>query len=150
MLIALLLAAATPTFDPLLFFAGQTRGEGQLKVVLRAEVPVSVRGTGRMDSDTLVLDQVVAEGTKPPRVRQWRLKKVAAGRYEGTLTDAQGPVVGEVDGSTLHLRFTSSSGFQVQQWLTLAADGRSAANHLQARRFGIVVATLNEKIDKLD
>lgn len=151
MMIALLLAAATPTFDPMRFFAGQTRGAGKLKVVLRPHVPVSVRGNGRLEPDgTLVLDQLVVEGDKPPRTRQWRLTRVRPGRYEGTLTDARGKVVADAEGPVLHLSFTTADKFQVQQWLTLAADGRSAANHLQARRFGIVVATLDEKIDKLD
>lgn len=150
MLIALLLTATAPAFDPLRFFAGRTHGEGQLKVVLRARTPVSVQGTGHMDADTLVLDQAVTEGTKPPRRRQWRLRKVASDRYEGTLTDARDSVVGEVAGPVLHLRFTSSGGFQVQQWLTLTADGRTAINHLEARRLGIVVARLDERIVKLD
>jgi hypothetical protein len=150
MLIALLLAAAVPDFDPLRFFAGRTQGEGQLKIVLRARVPVSVRGMGRMEGDTLVLDQVVEEGAKPPRTRRWRLRKVAPTRYEGTLTDARGTVVAEADGPRLRLRFTSNDGFQVRQWLTLAADGRSAANRLEARRLGVTVATLDERIAKVD
>jgi len=150
MLIALLLATAVADFDPLRFFAGRTRGEGQLKVVFRARVPVTVRGAGRMDGDTLVLDQVVEEGAKPSRTRRWRLRKVAPTRYEGTLTDARGIVVAEVDGPLLRLRFTSTGGFQVRQTLTLAADGRSAANRLEARRLGVIVATLDERIARID
>lgn len=151
MLMTLLLAAAAPAFDPLRFFAGQTRGEGQLKVVLHAHVPVAVRGTGRMEDDgTLVLDQIVTEGSKPSRTRQWRLRRVSPNHYEGMLTDARGMVVADAVGPVLHLSFTTTNKFQVQQWLTLAADGRSAANRLEARRLGIVVAVLNEKIEKID
>lgn len=151
MLIALLLAAATPDFDPFRFFAGQTRGEGALKVILRGPVAVTVEGAGRVDPDgTLVLDQVIAEGQKPPRTRQWRLRRVAPGRYQGTLTDARGPVLGEVTGDRLHLRFTTPQGFKVEQWLTLAPDGRSAVNRLEARRLGVKVATLDERITKRD
>lgn len=151
MLIALLLAAATPTFDPLTFFAGQTRGEGQLKVVLRRRVTVSVDGTGKVMKDgSLVLDQVVTEGTKAPRVRRWHLRRTAPDRYEGTLTDAAGAVTAEVQGPRLHLSFITPSGFRVQQWLTLAPDGRSADNVLLARRFGVTVASLHERIAKVD
>jgi len=149
MLTALLLAAAI--FDPLSFFAGHTSGNGRLKVVLRRGVQVSVSGSGRIGPDgALVLDQTVLEGAKPSRTRRWHLRQTAPGRYEGTLTDARGPVVGEVHGRRLHLRFTSTSGFKVQQWLTLSADGRSADNLLKASRLGVRVATLRERIAKLD
>lgn len=151
MLTALLLAAAAPTLDPLRFFVGRTHGEGRLKVVLRAHVPVEVRGSGRIeDGGTLVLDQVVTEGGKPPRDRQWRLRRVSPNHYKGTLTDARGKVVADADGQVLHLRFSTSSGFQVQQSLTLAPDGRSVSNRLVARRFGVTVATLMERITKVD
>jgi len=149
MLTAFLLAAAT--FNPLGFFTGHTSGDGRLKVVLRRGVPVSVSGSGRVESDgTLVLDQTVLEGTKPARTRRWRLQRTAPGRYEGTLTDARGPVVGEVNGRRLYLRFTSTSGFRVRQWLTLSADGRSADNLLKASRLGVTVATLRERIRRID
>ncbi len=59
-------------------------------------------------------------------------------------------VNGDVDGPRLHLRFSTKDGFDVEQWLTIADDGRSAANTLKARRFGITVATLTEKITKLN
>ena len=151
MLIALLLAGSTPTFDPIRFFEGATRGEGMLKIVLRAQAPVGVVGEGRVDADgTLTLDQDVAQGKAASKHRTWRLRQTAPGRYEGTLTEARGLVRGEVDGPRLHLRFTSLSGFQVEQWLTLANDGRSAINLLEARRFGLIVAKLTETIRKAD
>lgn len=90
MLLSLALAASVTSFDPLRFFAGETRGVATLKVILRASRPVSVRGSGRIDHDgVLTLDQIVTEGDKPPRPRHWRLRQIAPGRYEGTLTDAR-------------------------------------------------------------
>lgn len=151
MMLALLLAAATPTFDPLTFFAGQTRGQGQLKIVLRRRVAVSVTGTGTVKPDgSLVLDQLITEGGKPQRSRRWMLRRVSAYHFEGTLTDAAGPVVAEAQGARLHLSFTTLSGFKVEQWLTLAADGRSADNLLLARKLGVTVARLHERIVKID
>jgi hypothetical protein len=150
MLLSLALAASVPTFDPLRFFAGETRGTAQLKVILRKARPVTVRGTGRIDRDgILTLDQIVTEGDKPPRPRHWRLRQIAPGRYSGTLTDARGPVSGMVEGPTLRLAFTSTGGFRVRQTLTLQPDGRSLANRLEARRFGVRVAVLTERIVKL-
>lgn len=151
MLIPLLLAAAVPAFDPLRFFAGGTRGAGTLKVILRRRVPVTVSGRGSLAPDgRLILDQVIAEGGKPPRRRRWHLKSVAPGRYEGALTDAAGPVSGDLAGSRLRLSFATPSGFKVQQWLTLAPDGRSVDNLLIARRLGVPVARLHERIVKVD
>lgn len=153
MLLFLALAGATaaPAFDPLRFFTGATRGTAQLKVILRAAKPVTVRGSGRRQPDgALVLDQWVTEGSKPPRPRHWRLWQIAPGRYTGTLTDARGPVTGAVQGRTLRLSFTSDGGFRVRQTLTLQPDGRTLANRLEARRFGIRVAVLTERIVKID
>jgi hypothetical protein len=152
MLLLLALAgAAAPPFDPLRFFTGATRGTAQLKVILRAAKPVTVRGTGRRQPDgALVLDQWVTEGDKPPRARRWLLRQTAPGRYAGTLTDARGPVTGTVRGRTLQLSFTSDGGFRVRQTLTLQPDGRTLANRLEARRFGIRVAVLTERIVKVD
>ncbi len=152
MLIALLLAVtAAPSFEPLRFFAGRTAGNGQLKVIFRRRVPVSVVGSGKIEADgSLTLDQVIAEGAKPPRVRRWRLRQIGPHRYTGSLTDAGGPVVAIADGRRLHIRFSTPSNFNVEQWLTLAPDGRSADNLLVARRFGVPVARLRERISKVD
>jgi len=151
MLAALLLTAAVANFDVYRFFAGETAGVGELKVVLRSREPVRVKGTGRIDPDgTLILDQEIAQGTRPLRTRQWRLRRVGPSRYQGSLSDARGMVNGDVDGPRLHLRFASKDGFDVEQWLTLADDGRSASNTLKARRFGVTVATLTETITKLN
>ncbi|MFK3890279.1 DUF3833 family protein [Sphingomonas sp. NPDC079357] len=153
MLISLALAAAPvePAFDPLRFFTGQTRGTARLKVILRKAKPVTVRGTGKMRADgTLVLDQMVTDGGGPPRARRWLLRETTSGHYAGTLSDARGPVIGEVSGTTLRLSFTSDGGFRIRQTLTLQPDGRTLANRLEARRFGIRVAVLTERIVKVD
>lgn len=152
MLIALLLAVtAAPSFEPLRFFAGRTAGNGQLKVIFRRRIPVSVVGSGKIEADgSLTLDQVIAEGVKPPRVRRWRLRQLGPHRYAGSLTDARGPVVATTNGRRLHIRFNTPSNFNVEQWLTLAPDGRSADNLLVARRFGVPVARLRERISKVD
>lgn len=146
----LLGATEPPRFDAIAFFSGRTEGVGRLKVVLRAGQPIRVDGRGRMNGDTLVLDQMVARGDEPAKARQWRIRQVAPGRYTGTLSDAKGLIVGQSIGDRLQLNFTTTSGFQVEQSLTLAPGGRSAQNKLTAKRFGVTVATLDETIRKLD
>jgi hypothetical protein len=96
----------------------------------------------------LLLDQTVTEGDKPPRARQWRLVEVAPGRYEGTLTDAIGPVRGEARGNLLVLEYTMEGSFKVRQELTLAPDGMRADNRLKVSQLGITEAVLAEDIRK--
>ena len=96
----------------------------------------------------LVLDQVVTEGDKPLRQRQWRLTEVAPGRYEGTLSEAIGPVEARAEGNRLVITFTIKGGFAVRQELTLAPDGRSAANVLKVKKLGMTLAVLSEDIRK--
>jgi len=151
--------AEAPRFDPFVFFAGESRGEGVLNKALSDPVPVRVESRGRIvveprheaswdapDTRVLVLDQVVREGEKPPRQRQWRLTEVAPGHYQGTLTDAIGPVTGRATGNRLVLEYRMEGSFQVRQELTLSADGSRAANILTVSQLGVTVAVLAEEI----
>lgn len=143
-------AAEPPRFDAIRFFSGATEGTGRFKVVLRAGQAVRVEGRGRVEGDTLVLDQVVTREGTAPKPRQWRIRQVSPGRYTGTLTDAKGPITGTSSGDRLDLHYTSTGGFAIDQQLVLAPDGRSAQNRLVAKRFGVTVATLDETIRKTD
>ena len=144
-------AAAEPRFDLFTFFSGRTHGEAQLKVMLKGSQAVTVEGRGRIEGgDTLILDQTVTEAGKPPRERRWRMQQSSPGFWSGTLSDATGPVTASVDGNRLHIEFAAPRGLAVEQWLTLAPDGRSAHNLLTAHKFGVQVATLDETITKLD
>jgi hypothetical protein len=151
--------AEAPRFDPFTFFVGQSRGEGVLAKVLSDPVPIRVESRGRIEVETrpgalwaepprkvLVLDQVVHEGDKPARQRQWRLVEVAPGCYEGTLSDAIGPVAARSEGNRLAITFTIKGGFAVRQELTLSPDGARAANVMRVSKLGVTVAVLSEDI----
>lgn len=142
--------ALAPRFDALAFFSGHTLGTGSLKKILGGTEKTEVHGTGYVEDGTLVLDQIVKEGDKPAKHRTWRIRQDAPGHYSGTLTDASGPITGEVEGNRLHLAFTMKSGLPTEQWLTLAPDGRSAHNILVVKKFGFRVAVLDEEIRKTD
>lgn len=149
---ALLLAAApAPTFDAIRFFTGATEGTARMKVALGRTHAVRVRGHGRVEPDgTLILDQIVAREGRPETRRSWRIREDSPGHYTGTLTDAIGPITGETTGNRLRLSYRARHGVAIEQWLTLAGDGRSAANRLTARKLGITVATLEETIRQID
>lgn len=136
-----------PYYDVFAFFSGATQGRGRLMTLLSSGTPVSVSGRGRVDAGTLILDQSVTLGRKPPTTRQWRIRQIAPGRYAGTLTDTTG-ITGTVTGNRLHLIFTMKGGFAAQQWLTLASDGRSAHNIMTVSKFGVRVAALDEMIKR--
>lgn len=98
--------APAPHFDALTFFSGHTLGNGKLKKIFSGAETSEVHGTGRVEGGTLVLDQLVKEGSKPTKHRTWRIREDSPDHYTGTLTDASGPITGEAQGNRLHLAFT--------------------------------------------
>ena len=139
--------APSPVFDPVAFFAGDTRGDGSLKIVLHHRQATMVAGHGVVTPQGgIVLDQDVRRGTAPPSHRTWNLRRTGPGRYAGTLTDATGPVTGEVAGNRLHLSFAMKGGLRAQQWLYLQPGGQVARNRMVVSKFGVPVASLDETI----
>ncbi len=142
--------APAPAFDPLAFFAGHTEGRGKLDVVLSGRKPTLVEGHGVVEPDgSIDLDQVVRRGDKPATRRTWHLYKTGPGRYAGTLSDASGPVAGEVAGNRLHLSFAMKGGLHAEQFLYLRPGGQVAQNRMIVSKLGIPVASLDETITRL-
>lgn len=142
--------APAPTFDAIAFFAGDTRGVGSLKVMTRRREPVRVAGHGVVTpDDAIVLTQDVRRGDRAVVHRTWHLHMVAPGRLAGTLSDAAGPVAGDVHGNTLHLAFAMPHGLRAQQWLVLQPGGRESRNRLVITKWGLPVASLDETITRL-
>lgn len=155
------LTSEAPRFDPFAFFLGASEGTGTLAKIMAENTPIRVTSMGRIETEArreaswaapparvLVLDQVVTEGDKPARKRQWRLTEVAPGRYTGTLSNAISPVEACAEGNRLVITFTIKGGFSVRQELTLAPGGQSAANVMQVSKLGLNVAVLSEDIRK--
>ncbi len=141
--------APAPVFDPITFFAGATEGTGSLKVVFTPRQSTLVEGHGTVAGRTVVLDQTVRRGDRAPTQRRWVLQETAPGRYAGTLTDASGPVTGDVTGNELHLAFPMKGGLRAEQWLYLEAGGERARNRMVVSKFGLPVASLDETIRRL-
>jgi len=150
-LVALLLAAA-PATAPEHFFVGRTEGAGTVNMVLSGSHKVRDVSRGRLDrSGALILDQMVYEEGKPARRRSWRLVRSGPNRVTGTISDAVGPVTGDIRGNVLHLKYQArEASAQVEQWITLHPGGRTASNRMVFRKFGFKAATLNSTIRKLD
>jgi uncharacterized protein DUF3833 len=149
-IVSLLLAAAPPT-APEHFFVGRTEGAGTVRMILSGSHKVSDHSRGRLDkSGALILEQIVEEEGKPARRRSWRLVRAGGNRISGTISDAKGPVAGEIKGNVLHLKYRSAEGPSVEQWITLHANGRTASNRMTFRKFGLKVAILESTIRRMD
>lgn len=153
-LAALVLAGAAPAqspkpFDPVAFFTGPTRGQGALKELLGKEKPTRTVSVGHVDKDGwLILDQKVSVEGDPVRQRRWRLRQTGPGKFSGTLTDAKGTVEAEVTGQSVRIRYKMKGGLKVEQMLTALPGGRAVDNHATFAKWGMKVATLNERIEK--
>ena len=149
----LLAAAPAPAPGSALekFFVGRTEGSGTADISIKGKHWVRDRSSGRMDaSGALLLDQVVEEEGKPARRRSWRLVRSGGNRVTGTISDVKGQVAGDISGNTLHLKYTMKEGPKVEQWITVQAGGRTAANRMEFHRFGLHVATGKTTIRKID
>lgn len=149
-MIALALAASLIAFDPVEFFRGRTHGEGTLKAIFQSPKALTVDSLGYEDKDgTLVIKQVIHEPSKPVRTRDWRLRALGEGRYEGTLTDAASKVRIEQKGDTIRIRYQAKDHLNFDQVLTPARP-REVTNRMKVKRFGITVAHMDEIIRKVD
>jgi hypothetical protein len=142
--------APQPVFDPIAFFAGETRGEGRLSTILRAASRFTVHGRGRIAPDgSLVLDQTIVRAGRPAQQRSWRIRRTAPGGYAASLSSAEGPVAVAVDGNILRLDFRED-GLAVHQAIALAPDGRTARNRMSLSKLGLRVAAVEERIARID
>ena len=144
--------ATEPTFDPTAFFSGRTHGEGKLDVRMGADRALRVEGNGRPGADgSLDLDQTITFGDGTVETRTWRMRRVSAGRFSATLSDAQGEVSAESSGNLFHLRYLlRQPAIYMEQWLYLQPDGRSAENLAQVTVLGVPWARLTETITRVD
>lgn len=132
------------------FFVGRTEGSGAVHVIMSGRHAVRDRANGRMQGNTLVIDQVVQEEGKPARRRLWRLTRSGGSAVTGTISDARGPVTGSVSGNSLTLRYRLTEGPSVVQTITLQPGGRSASNRMSFRSWGVNVATVETTIRRAD
>lgn len=145
------LLAAAPA-APEQFFVGRTEGAGVVDMALSGRHKVRDSSRGRLDkSGALILEQVVYEEGKPTRRRSWRLVRAGGNRVTGTISDAVGPVTGEIRGNVFHLKYRArEANAQVEQWITIHPGGRTASNRMIFRKFGFKAATLESTIRKVD
>lgn len=142
-------AAAPPVLDPLAFFTGRSHGEGTIKQLFKATQPLRVTSRGRSDGrGGIVLDQTVRQGSAAAKSRRWVLRPTSPRTLAGTLTDASGPVRGSITGNALALAYPMKGGLNASQTLILQPGGRVLLNYMVVKKFGLTVATIEERITK--
>jgi hypothetical protein len=156
---ALLLLSATasaaperPKLDMMAFFTGKTHADNVIKIALHAPHKLIVDSIGgRNKEGEFVLIETVREEGKPERKRSWVMHPVGPDHFSGVLTDAAGPVDIVVSGPSATIRYTMKErNLKVVQQLQLQADGKSLANHVVARKFGLTFAKVDGTVRKLD
>ena len=147
------IAAPAPehaSFHPVEFFRGKTHGDGILKIIFQSPEKMFVDSEGSAEKDgSLLLKQIIHEPGKPARTRYWRMRQTAPNRFDGTLTDAAGPVRVDVAGNKVRIRYEAKNHLNFDQWLTPAGP-RQVNNAMRVKRFGITVAHYDEVIRKVD
>ena len=142
--------SAAEAGHPLQFFEGRTEGTGTVKILMKKPYRTGSVGHGRIGPDgALSLVQRVAEDGKPPRERRWHIRKIAEGRFSGTMSEASGPITIDAIGGRYRFRFRMKGNLSVEQWLTPLAGGMAARNSMTIRKFGMTVGTGTGIIRKL-
>ncbi len=144
-------AKRTPAFDPMTFFAGRTLAEGVFET--RGGAPER-RFTqvidGRMEGETLVIDQTFTYEDGEVEPRTWRLTKVDATTYSAVSDAATRPGIGRVYGDVFLWEWTYAArpgnplaNLHVRQWM-YRHDDDHATNRAIVTKFGIQVAQVTE------
>lgn len=139
-----------PEMRPEAFFAGRTASTGVLEN--RSGAPTQrfqVQGRGRSlpDGRFQLVQSITFQG-QPPRERTWVLTKVDGHHYQGTLTDARGPVRAEAYGNVFRVTYPMKEPAlgRMEQWLYLQPDGQTVVNEATISLLGVTAAHLSERI----
>jgi len=144
-------AAPKEVADPLRFFSGRTETQGLVKVLFKKPYRSRSLGLGRIEADgSLTLIQHVQDDGKQTHERRWRVRRVGPGHYTGTMSEASGPVDIQQVGDRYVFRFKMKGNLNAEQWLSPTPDASVARTSTKVRKFGVVVATTEGTVRKLD
>jgi hypothetical protein len=145
-------ASAPRQLDMIGFFTGKSHADNVIKIAFHGPHKLIVDSVGgRNKEGEFVLIDTVREEGKPVRSRTWVMHPVGPGHYSGLLSDAVGPVDVAVSGSAATIRYTMKDGnLKILQRLVLQDDGKTLANHVVAKKFGLTFAHVDGTIRKLD
>ena len=145
------LATPDPRLDLTAFFTGKRHADNVLKIAFHRPAPLIVDSVGgKGDRGDFVLIDTIHEGDKPVRTRKWIMHEVGPGHFNGSLSDATGPVDIVVNGNSAIIQYVMKGGLHVREEMDLLGDGKTLANHVVVKKFGLKFASVEGKIHKLD
>ena len=144
--------ADRPKLDMTAFFMGKSHAENVMRIALHGPKSLVVDSVGgRNKEGEFVLVDTVREEGKPVRTRTWVMHPSGPGHFTGFLSDAVGPVEVEVRGDTAVIQYVmKDGGLKIVQQVRLENDGKTLANHVVAKKFGLAFAHVDGTIRKLD
>ncbi len=135
------------SFTPQQLFAGDSDGNGSLKMLFGKPKPFHVKSRGQLQpGGSFRLDQTITFEGETPKDRTWILENATPGTYAGTLSDAPGKVSGRNEGNRLILRYRIKGPLLMQQTLELMADGKTIDNAGKITLLGLPIGKLHETI----
>jgi hypothetical protein len=145
------------------YFAGRTQATGMFEDrfgKVRSQFIVVI--DGRVEGDTLILDEdfTYSDGEKQRRI--WRLKQIAPGRYEGRANDVDGVAQGVLKGNAFNFRYAidlkvgtkkdgSAKTWRVNfdDWMFLQPDG-VILNRAYVSRWGFQIGSVTLSFKRSD
>ncbi len=145
-------ADTAPAFDPVTFFTGHTTSWGVIEN--RSGAPSGIVTTdcvGEADGpDGLRMTQHVTTGDGTT-LREWRMRRLGAGKFEATANDMVGKATGEARGRVFHWTWTLATrpgqswrDVEFEQWMYLM-DGGAMMNRTVVRKLGLTLAEVTEQ-----
>ena len=132
------------------YFAGKTRAWGLYEDrfgTVKRQFTVDIEGI--WDGTQLTLDEDFTFSDGEKSTRQWRIRKLPDGRYEGRADDVIGVAIGKVGGNALNWRYVldlkisekSTLAVSFDDWMFLQPGG-VLMNRARMRKFGIELGQL--------
>lgn len=139
-------AGTEPRFLPEEFFLGHTRGHGFFQDRfgrIRREFRVDIEG--RLEGDTLLLEEEFHYQDGEREQRRWAIRRLAPGSYEGEAPDLIGKATGRAVGRAANWRYVftlpiggSRWSFSVDDWMLLQ-DPETMLNRSTFSKWGFKV-----------
>ena len=139
------------------YFHGKTRAWGLFEDrfgIVRRQFVVDISGT--WDGTMLILDEDFLFDDGEKSFRQWRIKKLEDGTYEGRADDVIGTANGIASGNALHwtyvldLKLDSGSNIKVKldDWMFLQPGG-VLLNRARMSKFGIEIGQITISFQRI-
>ncbi|MBV1788167.1 DUF3833 domain-containing protein [Marinobacterium sp. D7] len=144
-------------FDLFEYFRGATRAYGLFETPFgRCRRQLLIDLSGRVEGDTLILDEAFVYDDGERQQRTWRIQRISHSRYRGTAADLSKPALGNVVANRLHWRYQlnlpvgqRSVRVDFNDQMFLMADD-VLINRARLSKWGIPIGSVTLAFNRLD